>query len=67
MWQPPSPVKSCPPAPVVGQLAFYGIDDPQWIAVLLEHLQHGGIIICERTGDLLILPAPLDSRRRLDT
>jgi hypothetical protein len=41
-----------------GQLAFYGIDDPQWLPILLKHLALGGCIVIERTGDMLILPAP---------
>jgi hypothetical protein len=44
------------PGPV--QLAFYAIDDPLWLGVLLHHLHQGGCIVVERTGDLLILPGP---------
>lgn len=56
----PNPMQepAVPPSPE-GQLAFYGVDDPEWAAMLLEHCRQGGRCQLERTGDLVILPVPL--------
>lgn len=43
---------------MAGQITFYAIDDPVWMDVLLRHMARGGVIVIERTGDLLIMPAP---------
>lgn len=48
------------------QLQMMGIADPLWITTLLAALQAGGVIIIERTGDMILMP-DLDSMRRLDT
>ena len=52
----PTPASLLPDSPVGEQLAFYGLDDPQWMPLLLQCLQEGGCVLVERTGDLIILP-----------
>jgi len=37
-----------------------GLDDPLWLPTLLAHLARGGVIMIERTGDMLIMPAALE-------
>jgi hypothetical protein len=60
--------RNCPahPSTVEGQLAFYGIDDPLWLPLLLRALRAGGCVMVERTGDLLIMGG-VDTPGRLDT
>lgn len=53
---PPSPVGNCPSHSCGGQLTFLTIDDPAWVTLLLRHLERGGVVWMERSGDLVILP-----------
>ena len=39
---------------VEGQTAFYGIDDPAWVALILRRLAAGDRVVVTRVGDLLI-------------
>jgi hypothetical protein len=44
-----------------------GIDDPLWLPMLLRALQAGGVVVIERSGDMLLMPSPLDTQGRLST
>lgn len=44
-----------------------GIDDPLWMPMLLRSLQRGGVIVIERSGDMLLMPSLLDTDGRLST
>ena len=46
--------------PAEQQLMALGIDDPLWLPTLLAHLARGGVIMIERSGDMLIMPAALE-------
>jgi len=42
------------------QLVALGLSDELWLPTLLAHLAAGGVIMIERTGDMIIMPAALE-------
>jgi hypothetical protein len=52
------PASDCPGAQVPGQLSVYGLDDPEWVAMVIRRLRAGDRVTIDRIGDLVITDGP---------